>query len=332
MKNFDSKFQTVCEETLYRYQQGGFLRGDYVTIKKDALGHEAIKKMSEPLRAIIEAAMKNDTKYRISYIKSGRSEAPSGPVDAPNIASCSMWADIILEYAPGMWKEPLTLPLEILEKVVIEGEMNMYPQYSDDIKRPNDLSNDQAKSVDQTKGGDTNRTLAKSNTKLANTSAPTPGDSTTKLHESVKMLRENDMIFETYANSIDEGKNNQQKYCKHCDSHQDCTEKDGKHICRQCGVTITVDEGIVDWAADKAKQVGQNINQSFNIHSVVNNPEKLAEAFTQLKRENTDRLKSVIKQLLDQGYSDQVGAAVSFQQTVDNTMGDQPDGWQGVVA
>jgi len=263
MKNFSSNFTQICEETLYRYNQGGFLRGDYVTIKKDALKNDKIEKLSDPMKALLEDAIKKNTRFRISYIKSGRSEAPSGPVDAPNIPSCA-WADVVMEYAPGMWKEPMTLPLEVLEKVELEGEMDGYPQYSDEIKRENDYSTKGASPVDQTMGEDSNRKLASKNTKLANTKNPTPGDKKTKVRESVNMRHENEVIFESYTNSLE--------------------------------------EGIVDWAADKAKQVNDNISQGIDIRASLNNPEKLANAFSQLKQQDPEKLKVTIKKLLDQGY------------------------------
>jgi len=291
MKNFNSNFTQICEETLNAYSQGGFLRGNYVIIKPDALKNEALKQISDPMKAIITDAIKKKTMFRISYIKSGNSEAPSGPVDAPNIATGTLWADVVVEYAPGMWKDPMTLPVEVLKKVELEGEMDGYPQYSSEIKRENDYSTSGAKPVDQTKGDDSNRKLSTKNTKLANTKNPTPGDKSTKLRESVTMFHENEAIFESYTNSLG--------------------------------------EGIIDWAADKAKQVGNNISQGIDIRAALNSPEKLAHAFSQLKQQDPEKLKVTIKKLLEQGYGEQVAAAAGFQQDIDQAMGDQPDDWHG---
>ena len=93
MNKFTGKFEKLHEETLYRHQQGGFLRGDYAKIKKDALKDKHVENFSEQLKGIIHNAISNDTMLRVSYIKSGKSEAYSGPVDAANIPSCELWAD-----------------------------------------------------------------------------------------------------------------------------------------------------------------------------------------------------------------------------------------------
>lgn len=202
MKKFKGKYERILEQTLYRYQQGGFLRGDYVRIKDNALNHPIVKQMSGPLKEIIENAKKSDTYYRVSYIKSGHSEAFNGPVDAANIPSETLWADIIHEYAPGMWKDPLTLPLEVLEKVEVEGASG-YAQYPDSIKRDTDFSGDEADEVDQTMGKDENRKLHNKNKKLEHAQEPRSGMKDTKpLKDSVQVpRRENDFIFEQYTKS-----------------------------------------------------------------------------------------------------------------------------------
>lgn len=192
MKNFKSQFEVICEETLSTYQQGGFLRGDYVLLKKNTLSCEALKQISEPMKEIIKTAIKNKTRFRISYIKSGAPEAFSGPVDAPNIPSKTMWADVVIEYAPGMWKDPMTLPLSVLEKMDIEGN-NIAPPIPDEIKRSNDKDDTKEETdsvrAKQTKSEDETRKLPTKNTKLK---------------ESFQMLRENDSIYEAYK-PLEEG-------------------------------------------------------------------------------------------------------------------------------
>ena len=204
MRNFDGKFEKICENTLYRFQQGGFLRGDYVRIKKDALKHSELKQISAPMRSILENVIKSGIPLRISYIKSGSSEAFNGPVDAANSPCCELWADVVTEYAPGMWKDPMTLPLGVLEKVDVGGEYGMegYAQYSKDIVRPNRTDNEEGSSVEQTKGKDDERKLTRKNKKLEHTPKPKDGRDSTTLKDSYNMLRENDMIFEGYRKSM----------------------------------------------------------------------------------------------------------------------------------
>jgi len=205
MKEFTGEFERIHEETLYRYQQGGFLRGDYAKIKKDALKHESVKGLSEQMKCILQDAINKGTMLRVSYIKSGATESFSGPVDAANIATGELWADCYEEYAPGMWNNVMTVPLGILEKIEIEGA-NGFPPYNKDLVRGHDpdKSNDDPSNKEmriQTKGEDENRTLPKNNTKLANTSIPKDGRKQAKFKESNENIgfgKENEVIFETY--------------------------------------------------------------------------------------------------------------------------------------
>ena len=199
MNKFTGKFEKLHEETLYRHQQGGFLRGDYAKIKSDALKNEHVERFSDQLKGIIQDAIKNETMLRVSYIKSGKSEAFSGPVDAANIPSCELWADCYEEYAPGMWNNVMTLPLSILEKIGVEGAEG-YPQYNKNLIRPNTKEPEKTDKVmkKQTEGDDENRKLAKKNTKLAHTKEPKDGRKQAPFKEGVEMGKENDFIFESY--------------------------------------------------------------------------------------------------------------------------------------
>lgn len=200
MNKFTGKFERIHEETLYRYQQGGFLRGDYAKVKKDALKSESIAGLSDQMKGLLQDAIKNGTMLRISYIKSGQSEAYSGPVDAANIPQAELWADTYVEYAPGMWHSVMTLPLSILEKIEVDGA-NGFAQYDKNLVRPNtDEPGAASKELkDQTKGDDEHRKLTKTNTTLANTKKPKDGRNQASFKEGRDFRAENDMIFENYA-------------------------------------------------------------------------------------------------------------------------------------
>lgn len=203
MNKFTGKFEKLHEDTLYRHQQAGFLRGDYVKIKKDALKNEMLSQISEQMKNIINDAIKGETVLRVSYIKSGNSEAMNGPIGAPNVPSCKLWADCYVEHAPGMWHNVMTLPLEILEKIEVEGA-NGYAPYNKNLIRPNTKEPERSDKElkDQTKGDDENRQLAKKNTKLANIKEPKDGRSQTKLKENNARFvsEENNLMFENYLN------------------------------------------------------------------------------------------------------------------------------------
>lgn len=202
MNNFHGKFEKICEETLYRYQQLGFLTGDYVKIKENALQDPIVKLMSDPMKAMLQTAIKNKTPLRVSYIKSGKSEAMSGPVDASNIPSSVMWCDVVTEYAPGMWKDPMTLPVTVLERILPNSEAEGYAQYPDSLKRDNRTDNEMAKAErvmdTQTMGKDANRSLTDKNKKLEHTPAPKDGLSQTKITESQSWKRDVRQLSEAY--------------------------------------------------------------------------------------------------------------------------------------
>lgn len=202
MNKFTGKFEKLHEETLFRYQQGGFLRGDYVKIKKNALKNELVEQFSEQLKNILQDAIKNETVLRVSYIKSGKSESFSGPVDAANIPSCELWADCYVEHAPGMWHNVMTIPLSIIEKIEVEGA-NGYPQYDKKLIRPNAEEPDRVDKElkKQTMGDDDNRKLSKKNTKLANAKEPKDGRKQTPFKENIDIRKENNLIFENYLNN-----------------------------------------------------------------------------------------------------------------------------------
>jgi len=194
MKEFRGKYNLLLEQTLYRYQQGGFLRGDYVKLKSGALQGDGAKHISSQVRELLEASDKQDTYWRISYIKSGQSEAFNGPVDAANIPAAPLYADIIHEYAPGMWKDPVTLPLDMLEKIEVEPQEG-YAPYPKSLVRPNDNSNKEATEVDQTDGKDAERKLHNKNEKVDTIVEPITS------RPGVKRINENRDIMAVFMDS-----------------------------------------------------------------------------------------------------------------------------------
>lgn len=204
---FSGKYDSLMEQTMFRYQNQGFLCGDYVKIKKDALKHEKVSQMSPQMKAMIEAAIKGETNLRVSYIKSVAAEAMSGPVNAANIPGC-LWADVVFEYAPGMWKDPMTLPIEILEKVDIENDMEGYAPYNKSLVRPNNeiLKPMEVQNTDNTESKkiNPNHNLPDKNVRLAHTKNPKSGldDVDKPKKESVETRfgwnKDIDMLSEAY--------------------------------------------------------------------------------------------------------------------------------------
>ena len=112
----ETKFDVLFENLLERYQQGGFIIGDRVRFKKDALKSDFMKDKGQNFIDIVKSCMDPnfDLNLRISAIKSiypTTTQNYRGGTESPD----SIYADVIVEYAPGLYRTPMTVPIEILE-------------------------------------------------------------------------------------------------------------------------------------------------------------------------------------------------------------------------
>jgi len=152
-------FTKLYEETLNRMQQGGLLEGDYVKIVKNWMKNPKIKEKSEGYLKALSDMTKSELPVKISAIKAERSESANGVVGSAD-APTAHWADIITEYAPGLFTNVMTVPLEILQK--IETGANFSPGIPKSWVRPN-KTNIKPIAVKQS---DPNRNLPTKNTKI----------------------------------------------------------------------------------------------------------------------------------------------------------------------
>lgn len=112
----ETKFDVLFENLLERYQQGGLLIGDRVRFKKDALKLDFFKNKGSNFLDIVKACMDPnfDLNLRVSAIKSIRPTTTQnyrGGTESPD----NIYVDIIIEYAPGLYRNPMTVPVEALE-------------------------------------------------------------------------------------------------------------------------------------------------------------------------------------------------------------------------
>jgi len=112
----ETKFDVLFENLLERYQQGGFLIGDRVRFKKDALSSDFMKNKGQNFIDVVKSCMDPnfDLNLRISAIKSvypTTTQNYRGGTESPD----RIYADVIVEYAPGLYRTPMTVPIEILE-------------------------------------------------------------------------------------------------------------------------------------------------------------------------------------------------------------------------
>jgi hypothetical protein len=112
----ETKFDVLYENLLERFQQGGFLIGDRVRFKKDALNSEFMKGKGQNFIDVVKSCMDPsfDLNLRVSAIKSvypTTTQNYRGGTESPD----KIYADVIVEYAPGLYRTPMTVPIELLE-------------------------------------------------------------------------------------------------------------------------------------------------------------------------------------------------------------------------
>lgn len=112
----ETKFDVLYENMLERFQQGGFLIGDRVRFKKNALSMEFFKNKGENFLGVVKACMDPnfDLNLRIAAVKSiypTTTQNYRGGTESPD----KVYADVIIEYAPGLYRNPMTVPIEALE-------------------------------------------------------------------------------------------------------------------------------------------------------------------------------------------------------------------------
>jgi hypothetical protein len=132
-----SNFEKLFEAEMERFQQGGFLVGDRIKFKKDALKHDYVAKRAESFQNIIRSCMDPgfDLVLRIGAIKS------IYPTTTQNYGNGTQspdgtFFDIYIEYAPGLYRNPMTVPIDIIE--VIDDGNNRGP-VPDSTRRKNNI-------------------------------------------------------------------------------------------------------------------------------------------------------------------------------------------------
>ena len=134
----ETKFDVLFENLLERYQQGGFLIGDRVRFKKDALNSEFMKGKGQNFIDVVKSCMDPsfDLNLRVSAIKSvypTTTQNYRGGTESPD----KIYADVIVEYAPGLYRTPMTVPIELLE--LQDDGINTGP-VPDSVRRKNKIN------------------------------------------------------------------------------------------------------------------------------------------------------------------------------------------------
>ncbi len=158
-KKFKNKFNLMVEQAVERFQQGGYINGDYVKFVSNIKSSEFFKKQSEQIQNKIIEMMDSDLHIRVSAIKSTR--FPQNRVDGGLNAASDFYIDVVTEYAPGLYKDPVTVPAELIELVDTPDAMGRMTPPDSTVYKANIHGAEELKSDDE------NRSNPKKDTKIA---------------------------------------------------------------------------------------------------------------------------------------------------------------------
>lgn len=112
-----SSFEQLFESAMERFQQGGFRIGDRVSFKKDALKNKYISSRAQSYVDIIKACMEPsfDLNLRIGAIKSVFPSTTQNYGGGGTTPPDMVFFDVYIEYAPGLFRNPMTVPAEAIQ-------------------------------------------------------------------------------------------------------------------------------------------------------------------------------------------------------------------------
>jgi hypothetical protein len=116
------KFTKLYESAIQRFTRGGLLVGDLVKFKNDIYGDEFFKNQSSNYIEKVKGFIGSGLNIRVSSIKPVRPSYQAGNIY--NEAS-EFLVDIVLEKAPGLYYEFMTVPMRVLEH--IDTGVNLAP-------------------------------------------------------------------------------------------------------------------------------------------------------------------------------------------------------------
>jgi len=109
-----NKFVKLYESAIQRFTRGGFLTGDLVKFTENAFRDEFFKDQASNYMAKAKSFAESGLNIRVSAVKAVRPTIHSG--DIQNEAE-SFLVDIVLEVAPGLYREFITVPARVLEHI-----------------------------------------------------------------------------------------------------------------------------------------------------------------------------------------------------------------------
>ena len=132
-----SNFDLLYEKELERFQTAGILVGDRCRIKKDAIRDEYVQKRAKSFQDFIKACSDPsfDLNLRVGAIKSiypTTTQNYGNGTESPE----AIFVDIYIEYAPGLYRNPATLPAHLIEIIDDGADRGPIP---DSLRRKNNI-------------------------------------------------------------------------------------------------------------------------------------------------------------------------------------------------
>lgn len=159
MRLENSKFDLLFEDVYSRFQSGGLVTGDVVKFRRGALNSPFLKGAAPSLQQVIKELIESDLNLKVGAVRpmrpnqqyvgwseggqnsKGNRVGEEGRVNkdigGPAIGYS---VDVVQEYAPGLWRNPITIPIELIERVEDTGA-NTPPVPIPDSWRRKDRSN-----------------------------------------------------------------------------------------------------------------------------------------------------------------------------------------------
>jgi len=153
MKN--SKFNSLFQESYNRFTNGGgFLAGDVVKLKAGFENNESFKNLAANVQQRLKEMASSKNNIRVSklhnFVSPARYSAEGAGTAPAELADC------FEEAAPGYWHNLITIPVDCLEEVNLEGNLPPVPDSQKDtrerVTEPKEASknkNYKAKEIDE---------------------------------------------------------------------------------------------------------------------------------------------------------------------------------------
>ena len=113
-----SKFDTLFEEQIGQFVKPGPIAGDYVKFASNLKSSDWYKELSDSRKTYVEEIItlaEQGKPLMLSTTKRAIYENPSKTIPGKDEGFNDQFADIVVEYAPGLYQQSLSLPIQLVE-------------------------------------------------------------------------------------------------------------------------------------------------------------------------------------------------------------------------